>query len=834
MKHSSLISVFFLIFFLSGCASTIPAIYLQSADIEMDLHRPAYGISDMSISRDGSLLLAGDIGPVSPMRKQSYDAPGSGNIRLWDLVRGNLVRSITIRDIQVLYTVALSPDGRYALAGGQPTGGKSGLTMWDLTTGEQVWRFPELRGDVFSASFSRDGRRVLATTVSVVFVFDFETGRTIARFDTGYRQSLFSSGALPYVTAQFSPDGKYVLSGGHDAVLHLWEAEGSAAVRSFTGHKRGIGGGISGISISPDGKHALTCAIYDSSARLWDLQSGKEIQNFSGLSVALLGAWGTAMSPDGKYGFVIALPLGIWDLASGKQVTPLQLQSDRNAFIPMAKPGSAVYNPNGKTVLMTANDAAVRIFDSATGREIAMLVAFDDGEWIVITSEGYYNASEKGAQYLTANLGQKEYSVESFYDVFYRPDIVRAALEGEDTRGLVTITMNDAVKNPPPTVDFTQSFSESTREKLKICYQVRSAGGGIGEVRLFHNGKLIQSDGYYREMAGSAAGKRQELAMGSKGIYEDMRSVSVMQKSVGSPASAKAKGEVFSDCREVEPVFGENEISIAAFNSNNTVQSYMKTMKFVSRVQPADPHLYILSIGLDRYKDSRVNLKYAVKDARDFEEKLRAQAASVYKPQNIHFVLVTDAEATKANFTRKIDELAGIIKPRDSFVMFAAGHGVLLQNQYYLLTHDYDGAITDAAVISSNEIVETSKRIKSLGQLLIFDTCHAGRVDSIVSGLYDARMSVLARKMGLHIYASASDKQSAMDGYKGNGLFTYTLLEGLNNNREADRNKDGTVTVVGLGEYSKKKTALISKEVGHSQTPLIINFGKDSPIYRLP
>ena len=178
-------------------------------------------------------------------------------------------------------------------------------------------------------------------------------------------------------------------------------------------------------------------------------------------------------------------------------------------------------------------------------------------------------------------------------------------------------------------------------------------------------------------------------------------------------------------------------------------------------------------------------------------------------------------------------KIADKIKPQDGFILFAAGHGVLLQNQYYVLTHDFDGAVSDQSMISSNEIVEMSKKIKSLSQLFIFDTCHAGGVDSIISGLYDARMSVLARKMGLHIYASASDKQAAMDGYKGNGLFTYTLLDGLDNNKEADRNKDGKVTVVGLGEYAKKMTTNLSKEMGHSQTPLIINFGNDRPIYRL-
>jgi len=106
-------------------------------------------------------------------------------------------------------------------------------------------------------------------------------------------------------------------------------------------------------------------------------------------------------------------------------------------------------------------------------------------------------------------------------------------------------------------------------------------------------------------------------------------------------------------------------------------------------------------------------------------------------------------------------------------------------------------------------------------------------VDYIVSGLYDARMSVLAKKMGLHIYASANDKQAAMDGYKGNGLFTYTLLDGLNNKKEADKNNDKKVSLIELGEYSKMTTTDISKKIGHTQTPLIINFGKDNPVYNL-
>jgi uncharacterized caspase-like protein len=259
----------------------------------------------------------------------------------------------------------------------------------------------------------------------------------------------------------------------------------------------------------------------------------------------------------------------------------------------------------------------------------------------------------------------------------------------------------------------------------------------------------------------------------------------------------------------------------------------MKMSSFKANIKAEDSHLYMLIVGTDQYNDRSVNLKYAVKDARDIKDKLLSQSATLYKRENIHAIVLTDKEATKANIQSQISLLAKKIKPTDSFVLFVAGHGVLLQNQYFMLTSDFDGTISDNSMISSNEIVEASKQIKSLSQLFIFDTCHAGGVDYIVSGLYDARMSVLAKKMGLHIYASANDKQAAMDGYKGNGLFTYTLLSGLNNKKEADKNNDGTVSLVELGGYSKQATADISKEIGHSQTPLIINFGKDSPIYKL-
>ena len=227
--------------------------------------------------------------------------------------------------------------------------------------------------------------------------------------------------------------------------------------------------------------------------------------------------------------------------------------------------------------------------------------------------------------------------------------------------------MKDAIKSPPPVVEISPITTSPTSPKAKVCFNVKSTGGGIGEVRLFHNGKLIESDGYYKDMAKTTSEKTQLIALNSKAIYEDMRSVQIKAKAEISPVTTKSKGEVFNDCKEIEAISGENEISITAFNKDNTVQGYMQTAKFTSAIKQEESHLYILSIGIDQYKDSTINLKYAVKDSKDIEERIIKQAATLYKSQNIHYELLTDNNATKANITGKINELSKLIKPHRQF-----------------------------------------------------------------------------------------------------------------------------------------------------------------------
>jgi hypothetical protein len=66
------------------------------------------------------------------------------------------------------------------------------------------------------------------------------------------------------------------------------------------------------------------------------------------------------------------------------------------------------------------------------------------------------------------------------------------------------------------------------------------------------------------------------------------------------------------------------------------------------------------------------------------------------------------------------------------------------------------------------------------------------------------------------------------------GFGTHTLLQGISNGKEVDKEKSGKVTVKSLGQYSKEKTTEISTKLGHPQTPFIINFGRDNPLFTEP
>jgi len=207
-------------------------------------------------------------------------------------------------------------------------------------------------------------------------------------------------------------------------------------------------------------------------------------------------------------------------------------------------------------------------------------------------------------------------------------------------------------------------------------------------VRLFHNGKLVQSDGFYRQAKAVPAGTGNLRAYNTRAIKEDLRSVEVRSRAEKKPSliDSRPKPDIYEGACIIDPVPGLNEVGLAAFNRNNTVQSILKSTRFKSERKAETYHVYILAIGIDEYVSAKDNLKYAVKDADDISRQLVRQFATRYKNDKhasyIHLKTLRNGEAVKSNIMKTVSDLSGLSGRTMSLFFFIASHGVMQSGLY--------------------------------------------------------------------------------------------------------------------------------------------------------
>lgn len=385
------ISLLFFASFLSSCMTATPNLHVINGETRMTLTQSAPISKGADISPDGKYLLTGGLGVFTH----------------WDISRGMLIHRYSAELHQILGTlittgiipVAFASNGKYALSGGEE------LNVWDLPSGKLIKKIGS--DPAASIGVSADGREVLTCVESEwsfledkMIVHDVTSENKIAEWNAA------NTGGIIVL----SPDGKYALStggGGRKAARHdrgsinLWDVSRGSIVHTFagTGDNKGLGEAVLSIAFSQNGKHALSGGT-DGSVRLWDISSGAELKTIQGHSGSV-GTKAVAFSPDGRKILSVGGSDGLaklWDIYSGSPIRSFMVSDDR--FGEIRRFGGIIngwvaFTPDGTRIIYMGSDASFRIFDVATGDEVATLIGFDDGEWLVVTPEGYYNASEK-------------------------------------------------------------------------------------------------------------------------------------------------------------------------------------------------------------------------------------------------------------------------------------------------------------------------------------------------------------------------------------------------------------------------------------------------------
>jgi hypothetical protein len=229
--------------------------------------------------------------------------------------------------------------------------------------------------------------------------------------DVGEVYRLEGHGGTPRVA--WSPDGKFLLSGGGrligkdgervgtDFPLRLWDAATGKLVRRFIGHTRDA----LSVAFSPDSRFVLSGG-YDGEVRLWDVQTGKEVRQFKGHTS---GVFCVVFSQDGEYALSCGSrmdvkeakwvqvpderPLRLWEVATGKEVPFATVNPPPSGAL------SAAFSVDGRKVVAGLNDATVRVYDRATGKEqlclrghktgIDSIACSPDGRHVLTTSAGW-------------------------------------------------------------------------------------------------------------------------------------------------------------------------------------------------------------------------------------------------------------------------------------------------------------------------------------------------------------------------------------------------------------------------------------------------------------
>ena len=369
--------------------------------------------------------------------------PKSDSIDVWNMRTGGLVKSLTsVTEGGLVEQIVLSPDNKYALLGIYHAVDMSTYTD-DLralvnkhTRSLPTTKLLPPQSD-FRQIIKKESKQLLNQLRSkqinkVVSVIDLVTDKeifSIREANDGGRIAI-------------SPDAKYMAIRCRES-LTLFSFPKGKEILNFENSDD-----VNYFVFSPDGKYVL--AGCDSAIKLWDIKTGKQIKNIL-VPEENIGA--VSYSPDGKY-FLSgnwAGTIKLWNAYNGQEIRAFKGHVNHLY--------SVAFSPNGSHIISGGSDGTTRIWDVSSGKEIVRFIAFNDGEWIVITPEGYYNSSQNGHRYLNIRMNNEVYGIDQFYDVFYRPDIVMAKLRGQDINSLIGLTIDDAIKNPPPPSGISSVFS---------------------------------------------------------------------------------------------------------------------------------------------------------------------------------------------------------------------------------------------------------------------------------------------------------------------------------------------------------------------------------------
>lgn len=221
------------------------------------------------------------------------------------------------------------------------------------------------------------GQRIITgTDDGSIRVWDLESGEEIGdRWKVGDYPIAVKSLAL-------SPNGLTLASGYKNGTMRLWDIGTGKSIINWTAHTHEI----RSVCWSPDGERVMS-GSRDGTARVWHGQSGEPVLGLNPMINLECNSVNTvAYSPDGTKiaaGGEEKNALNIWDARMGELLFTVEFQEERSYFILDDEDSnsgcigqpifSLVWALDGKKLICGFQCGWIRIFDTATWQEIAII-----------------------------------------------------------------------------------------------------------------------------------------------------------------------------------------------------------------------------------------------------------------------------------------------------------------------------------------------------------------------------------------------------------------------------------------------------------------------------
>jgi len=597
---------------------------------------------------------------------------------------------------------------------------------------------------------------------------------------------------------------------------------------------------------------------------VWDVASGQKVRlpkvprSGAGFDpMSMLGdmelniqGMGAAFSPDGRFtawghGQVIKIS----DRTTGREA--LQLVGHTAAV------KSLLFSRNGRLLISGASDGTVRLWNLQEGKELLSLIALGREDFVAVTPDQFYRASKSRIKGVAFRVKEQLYPFEQFDLRFNRPDIVLSRL------GMAA----------PDVVQSYQLAYARRLKKMGLTEQMIGTDFHLPEVELLTKDVPVSVNAATLALRVKATDNKYPL---------DRLNVFVNDVPIYGTAGLPIPGarlQTYEQEVQVPLVPGRNKVQVSVLNQQ-AVESLKQTVYTSSTAPVAPPEVYVVGIGVSEYKDKSYNLRYAAKDAGDLISAYKALEQRPGLQTKVHVLDLANQKATRGEIV-KAKEWLKQSKINDLVVVFAAGHGMTDdKSDYYFGTHDIDPKNPAANGLPYQEFENLLDGIPALQKVLLLDTCFSGEIEkdqavvvaqaetggsgtvkmrafkavrgvSVVadesagpasSGPNTSRLSNdmlrfqqdwfadLRRGTGAAVISSSSGNEYSLEGEQWkNGVFTYSLLNGLKN-RGADANKDQTVTVSELQAYVIEQVRKLT-EGGQNPTVRRENLEYDFAVY---